>query len=114
MRRAYEVYQRPRLPDRRLHQWAGGYRSAYTTGRGSIQGIRAKAIIERNARNDRESIIVTELPYQVNKSNLIEKISDLVEEKKITGNSDLRDESDREGIRIVIDLKREEILRRFS
>ena len=85
-----------------------GIVSAYTTGRGSIR-IRAKAIIERNARNDRESIIVTELPYQVNKSNLIEKISDLVREKKITGNSDLRDESDREGIRIVIDLKREEI-----
>ncbi len=85
-----------------------GIVSAYTTGRGSIR-IRAKAIIERNARNDRESIIVTELPYQVNKSNLIEKISDLVREKKITGISDLRDESDREGIRIVIDLKREEI-----
>lgn len=89
-----------------------GIVSAYTTGRGSIR-IRAKAIIERNARNDRESIIVTELPYQVNKSNLIEKISDLVREKKITGISDLRDESDREGIRIVIDLK-ERRYRRFS
>jgi DNA gyrase subunit A len=85
-----------------------GIISAYTTGRGSIR-IRAKASIERNARNDRESIIITELPYQVNKANLIEKISELVRDKKITGISDLRDESDREGIRIVIDLKKEEI-----
>ena len=85
-----------------------GIISAYMTGRGSIR-IRAKASIERNARNDRESIIITELPYQVNKANLIEKISELVRDKKITGISDLRDESDREGIRIVIDLKKEEI-----
>lgn len=85
-----------------------GIVSAYTTGRGTIR-IRAKASIERNARNDRESIIITELPYQVNKANLIEKISELVRDKKINGISDLRDESDREGIRIVIDLKKDEI-----
>ena len=85
-----------------------GIVAAYSTGRGSIR-IRAKASIERNARNDRESIIITELPYQVNKANLIEKISELVRDKKITGISDLRDESDREGIRIVIDLKKDEI-----
>ncbi len=85
-----------------------GIISAYRTGRGIIR-LRARAIIERNARNDRESIIVTELPYLVNKANLIEKISDLVKEKKISGISDLRDESDREGMRIVIDLKRDEI-----
>ena len=84
-----------------------GIISAYRTGRGSIR-MRARAIIERNARNDRESIIVTELPYLVNKANLIEKISDLVKEKKIEGISDLRDESDREGIRVVIDLKKDE------
>ena len=84
-----------------------GIVSAYHTGRGSIH-MRARAIIERNARNDRESIIVTELPYLVNKANLIEKISDLVKERKIEGISDLRDESDREGIRIVIDLKKDE------
>ena len=84
-----------------------GIVSAYRTGRGIIR-IRARALIERNARNDRESIIVTELPYQVNKSNLIERISELVKEKKISGIVDLRDESDREGIRIVIDLKRDE------
>ncbi|MCK4535217.1 MAG: DNA gyrase subunit A, partial [Syntrophobacterales bacterium] len=85
-----------------------GIVSAYRTGRGIIR-LRARAIIERNARNDRESIIVTELPYLVNKANLIEKISDLVKEKKINGIADLRDESDREGMRIVIDLKRDEI-----
>ena len=84
-----------------------GILSAYKTGRGSIR-MRARAIIERNARNDRESIIVTELPYLVNKANLIEKISELVKEKKIEGISDLRDESDREGIRVVIDLKKDE------
>ena len=84
-----------------------GIISAYQTGRGSIH-MRSRAIIERNARNDRESIIVTELPYLVNKANLIEKISELVKEKKIEGISDLRDESDREGIRIVIDLKKDE------
>ena len=84
-----------------------GIISAYQTGRGSIH-MRSRAIIERNARNDRESIIVTELPYLVNKANLIEKIAELVKEKKIEGISDLRDESDREGIRIVIDLKKDE------
>ena len=84
-----------------------GIISAYHTGRGSVR-MRARAIIERNARNDRESIIVTELPYLVNKANLIEKISELVKEKKIEGISDLRDESDREGIRVVIDLKKDE------
>ena len=85
-----------------------GIVSAYRTGRGIIR-LRARAIIERNARNDRESIIVTELPYLVNKANLIEKISELVKEKKISGIADLRDESDREGMRIVIELKRDEI-----
>ncbi len=85
-----------------------GILSAYRTGRGSIR-VRARAMIERNARNDRESIVVTELPYQVNKANLIEKISELVKEKKIEGISDLRDESDRDGIRVVLDLKRDEV-----
>jgi DNA gyrase subunit A len=84
-----------------------GIISAYQTGRGSIH-MRSRAIIERNARNDRESIIVTELPYLVNKANLMEKIAELVKEKKVEGISDLRDESDREGIRIVIDLKKDE------
>ena len=85
-----------------------GILSAYRTGRGIIR-VRARALIEKNARNDRESIVVTELPYQVNKANLIEKISELVKEKKISGIADLRDESDREGIRVVLDLKRDEV-----
>lgn len=85
-----------------------GIISAYRTGRGIIR-IRARALVERNARSDRESIVVTELPYMVNKASLIEKISELVKEKKINGISDLRDESDREGMRVVIDLKRDEM-----
>ncbi len=84
-----------------------GILSAYKTGRGIIR-IRARALIEKNARNDRETIVITELPYQVNKATLIEKISELVRDKKISGISDLRDESDREGIRVVIELKRDE------
>ncbi len=85
-----------------------GIVNAYKTGRGIIR-IRAKAMIERNERSDRESIVVTEIPYMVNKASLVEKISQLVKEKKISGISDLRDESDRDGIRVVIDLKKDEI-----
>ncbi len=84
-----------------------GILSAYKTGRGIIR-IRARALIEKNARNDRETIVLTELPYQVNKATLIEKIAELVRDKKISGIADLRDESDREGIRVVIELKRDE------
>ncbi|NLA41480.1 MAG: DNA gyrase subunit A [Smithella sp.] len=84
-----------------------GILSAYKTGRGIIR-IRAHALIEKNARNDKETIVVTELPYQVNKATLIEKISELVRDKKISGIADLRDESDREGVRVVIELKRDE------
>jgi DNA gyrase subunit A len=80
-------------------------REAYTTGRGRIV-VRAKANIE-TGKNDRQSIVVTEIPYQVNKASLIEKIAELVNEKKIDDISDIRDESDRDGLRIVIDLKRE-------
>jgi DNA gyrase subunit A len=85
-----------------------GIRSAYHTGRGVLQ-IRAKVDVEHNAKKDRDSIIITELPYQVNKAKLIERIAELVNEKEITGISDLRDESSREGIRVVIDLKKGEI-----
>jgi DNA gyrase subunit A len=81
---------------------------AYRTGRGIIP-MRAKAMVEQNSRTSRESIIVTEIPFQVNKARLIEKIADLVREKKIEGISDLRDESDRDGMRIVIELKRDSI-----
>ena len=85
----------------------GGIRNAYGTGRGSVI-MRAKASVEE-IRKDREAIIVTEIPYQVNKSSLIKKIADLVREKRIEGISDLRDESDRDGMRIVIELKRDAV-----
>ena len=85
-----------------------GVKEAYRTGRGIIQ-MRAKAMVEQNSRTGRESIVVTEIPFQVNKARLIEKIADLVKDKKIEGISDLRDESDRDGMRIVIEVKREAI-----
>ena len=85
-----------------------GISAAYRTGRGSIL-MRAKVSIESAKKGDKQSIIVTEIPYQVNKARLIEKIADLVGEKTIEGISDLRDESDREGMRIVIELKRGEV-----
>jgi len=84
-----------------------GILSAYRTGRGIVQ-MRARARVEKQKKTERESIIVTEIPYQVNKSRLIEKIAELVREKKIEGISDLRDESDRDGMRIVIELKKDE------
>jgi DNA gyrase subunit A len=80
---------------------------AYMTGRGSIM-MRAKSDIETNKKGDRQSIVVTEIPYQVNKAKTIERIADLVREKIIEGISDLRDESDRDGMRVVIELKRGE------
>jgi len=85
-----------------------GIRQAYETGRGIIQ-MRARAAIETQRRGEKQSIVVTEIPYQVNKARLIEKIADLVRDKRIEGISDLRDESDRDGIRIVIEIKRGEV-----
>ena len=85
----------------------GGIREAYTTGRGTIT-LRAKAHAEK-LRGGREAIIITELPYQVNKASLIEKISELSREKKIEGISEIRDESNREGIRVVMELGRGEM-----
>jgi DNA gyrase subunit A len=85
-----------------------GIHEAYITGRGTIQ-VRAKAEVETTRKGDRQQIIVTEIPYQVNKSTLIKRIADLVRDKTIEGISDLRDESDRSGMRIVIELKRGEI-----
>lgn len=82
-----------------------GVKDAYTTGRGRIL-LRAKANVE-TLKNDRENIVITEIPYQVNKSNLIEKIADLVRQGKINDISNIRDESDRDGLRIVIELKRD-------
>jgi len=84
-----------------------GIRAAYATGRGSII-MRAKVSVEE-LRKDREALIVSEIPYQVNKATLIEKIAELVREKRIEGISDLRDESDRQGMRVVIELKRDAV-----
>ncbi len=85
-----------------------GIVQAYMTGRGSIT-IRAKTAVEESAKGDRSAIVVSEVPYQVNKAKLIEKIAELVRDKTIEGVSDLRDESDRDGLRIVIELKRGEL-----
>ncbi|HYM60503.1 MAG TPA: DNA gyrase subunit A, partial [Thermoanaerobaculia bacterium] len=85
-----------------------GIRQAYETGRGIIQ-VRARAVIETAKKGDRQQIVVTEIPYMTNKARLLEKIAELVHDKRIEGVSDLRDESDRDGIRIVIELKRGEV-----
>ena len=83
-----------------------GIEQAYRTGRGSFQ-VRAKAAIEQRGK-DRQDIVITELPYQVNKARLIEHIAELIQNKKIDGIADIRDESDRDGMRIVIEVKRDE------
>ncbi|MBS1109638.1 MAG: gyrase, subunit, partial [Anaeromyxobacteraceae bacterium] len=85
-----------------------GIRQAYETGRGSIT-VRARASVEVHPKTEREAIVVTEIPYQVNKARLVESIADLVREKRIEGISDLRDESSREGMRVVIELKRDAV-----
>ncbi|MFV1956194.1 MAG: DNA gyrase subunit A [bacterium] len=84
-----------------------GIRDAYTTGRGHIQ-VRARTVIERQEKG-KTRIVVTELPYQVNKARLAEKIAELVKEKRLEGIADLRDESDRDGMRLVVEIKRDEI-----
>jgi DNA gyrase subunit A len=97
----------PDFPTAAFIHGSEGIRDAYKTGRGSVQ-VRARAMIEKAARGDKESIVVTEIPYQVNKAKLIERIAELVNDKKIEGVADLRDESNREGMRIVVELKRGE------
>ena len=86
----------------------GGIRAAYETGRGALL-MRARTAIEENVKSGRKSIVATEIPYQVNKAKLIEKIAELVRDKRIEGIADMRDESDRDGMRIVIDLKRDAV-----
>ncbi|OAI24669.1 DNA gyrase subunit A [Methylosinus sp. R-45379] len=102
-----EIVPGPDFPTAATILGRGGIRNAYTTGRGSII-MRAKAEVE-TLRKEREALIFTEIPYQVNKAALIERIADLVREKKLEGISDLRDESDRDGMRIVIELKRDAV-----
>jgi len=100
-----ESIQGPDFPTGGIIYGKGGILAAYTEGRGLVK-VRAKTHIEEEPK---KRVIVTELPYQVNKSNLLKNIADLVKNKKIEGISDLRDESDRKGMRIVIDLKRDAI-----
>jgi DNA gyrase subunit A len=100
-----EIIPGPDFPTGGLILGRSGIRKAYETGRGSIT-IRAKVVIEQKA-NGKEVIIVNEIPYQVNKAKLIEKIAELAREKKIDGITDLRDESDRNGMRIVIEVRKD-------
>jgi DNA gyrase subunit A len=117
------LIQNPEIGDRELMQYIPGpdfptggqilgtaaIKEAYTTGRGSItmRGVAEIETIEHRGRPDREAIIVTQLPYQTNKAALIEKIAELVNDKRLEGIADIRDESDRDGMRIVIELKRD-------
>ena len=101
-----EARSRPGFSHRRLHLRPRGHRAGLHRGRGSFQ-VRAKAAIEQRGK-DRQDIVVTELPYQVNKARLIEHIAELMQNKKIEGIADIRDESDRDGMRIVIEVKRDE------
>ncbi|NLO79933.1 MAG: DNA gyrase subunit A [Xanthomonadaceae bacterium] len=98
----------PDLPTAGIINGLAGIREAYRTGRGRMV-MRARTHIEEDERTGRQSIIVTELPYQVNKAKLIERIAELVKEKRLEGITELRDESDKEGIRVVIELRRGEI-----
>jgi DNA gyrase subunit A len=105
LRRLIEKIPGPDFPTAGAIHGIEGIWHAYATGRGALQ-LRAKAHFEPMERGERESIVITELPYQVNKKKLIERIAELVRGKKLEGLSDLRDESDRDGIRVVIELKR--------
>ena len=100
-----EIVPGPDLPTGGLILGRQGIRSAYHKGRGSVI-MRGRVHVEE-VRKDREALIVTEIPYQVNKASMVEKIAELVRDKKIEGISDIRDESDRQGMRVVIELKRE-------
>ena len=100
-----EVVLGPDFPTRGIIQGRSGIRAAYKTGRGIIR-IRGRAEIETMEKGDRERIIINELPFQVNKARLVEKIAELVRDKRLEGISDLRDESDRDGLRVVVELKK--------
>ncbi len=108
IRELMQVIPGPDFPTRGFIHGVDGIHSAYHTGRGGIQ-MRARASIETHARTDRQSIIVNEIPYQVNKAKLLENIAGLVRDKRLEGIRDLRDESNRDGIRVVIEVKRGEV-----
>jgi DNA gyrase subunit A len=107
-RRLLELVPGPDFPTGGYIVGRRGIEQAYLTGRGAVV-MRAKSEIEVSKKGDRSSIVIDEIPYQINKARLIERIADLVREKTIEGISDIRDESDRDGMRIVIDLKRGEV-----
>jgi DNA gyrase subunit A len=104
----FDIVPGPDFPTGGFICGRAGIRAAYRTGRGSLL-MRARTVIEENPKSGRKSIIANEIPYQVNKSRLIEKIAELVREKRIDGISDVRDESDRDGMRVVIDLKKDAV-----
>ncbi|MEQ8344614.1 MAG: DNA gyrase subunit A [Sneathiellaceae bacterium] len=105
--RLMEIVPGPDFPTGALILGKAGIRNAFTTGRGSLL-LRGKHHIETLAR-DREAIIIDQIPYQVNKASMVEKIADAVRAKKIEGISDLRDESDRQGVRVVVEVKRDAV-----
>ncbi|MBI5522506.1 MAG: DNA gyrase subunit A [Desulfarculus sp.] len=98
----------PDFPTRAFIHGRQGIKDAYHTGRGIIQ-LRARALVEVHPRSKKTSIVVSELPYQVNKARLLERIAELVKDKKIEGITDIRDESDRDGMRMVLELKRDSV-----
>ena len=106
--RLMKVLPGPDFPTAGFIHGLQGIRQAYSTGRGIIQ-MRARASIETQRRGEKQAIVVSEIPYQVNKVRLIEKMAELIREKRIEGITDLRDESDRDGIRIVLEVKRGEV-----
>jgi DNA gyrase subunit A len=108
LRKLLELVPGPDFPTGAYIVGQAGILQAYLTGRGSVM-MRAKTEIEVSKKGDRQSIVVTAIPYQVNKARLIERIAELVREKTIEGIADIRDESDRDGMRIAIDLKRGEV-----
>lgn len=101
-----QIMPGPDFPTGGIIYGATGIREAYETGRGIIR-VRARADVEEDERSGKSSIIVTELPYQVNKAKLLERIAELVRDKKLEGVTDLRDESDRDGMRMVVELRRD-------
>jgi DNA gyrase subunit A len=103
-----EIVPGPDFPTGGFICGRAGIRSAYATGRGALL-VRARTTVEEHPKTGRRSLVATEIPYQVNKAKLIEKIAELVRDKKIEGIADLRDESDRDGMRIVIDLKKDAV-----
>src|SRR5690606_30295468 len=100
-----EVLPGPDFPTGGIILGRAGIRSAYETGRGSVL-VRGRVAVEE-IRKEREALIITELPYQVNKATMVEKIAELVRDKRIEGIADMRDESSREGMRVVIEIKRD-------